>query len=213
MTGHLSTLADGVGQTLAITFGALAVGLVLAFPLAVMRRSRRAALRLPATGFVELLRSVPPLVWLFFIYYSLAQEGFRTTTYQAAVLGLGLIATAYLSEIYRAGLDAVGRGQWDAAEALGLPPGARYRRVILPQALVVAVPPAASYAIGLLKDSAIASVIGARDITFFAFQRTQTTLEGLVIFTAAGLLYLALSLPIGAVARVADHRLASRLGP
>jgi polar amino acid transport system permease protein len=211
MSGHLSALAHGVGQTMTITLGALAIGLVLAFPVAVMRRSRRAVLRLPATGFIELFRSVPPIVWLFFIYYGLAQEGFRASTYQAAVLGLGLIATAYLAEIYRAGLDAVGRTQWEAAEALGLPALARYRWVILPQALVVVIPPAATYGIGLLKDSAIASVIGAREITFFAFQQTQASLEGLTIFTAAGLLYIASSIPLAGLARFADHRLASRL--
>lgn len=211
MNGHLSALAHGIASTLVITGGALIFGLVAAAPVAVLRRSRRAVLRLPATAFIELVRSVPPIVWLFFIYYGLAREGWRTTTFQAAVLGLGLIAAGYLGEVYRAGLDAVARAQWEAAEALGLPSLTRYRRVILPQAVVVVAPPTFSYAIGLLKDSAIASVIGAREITFFALQRTQTTLEGLTIFAAAGLLYLALSVPVAAAGRFADRRLASRL--
>ena len=211
MTGDFEAVAQGIGQTLAITSGAFVVGAGLAVPVALMRRSPNPGLRLPATVLVEVLRAVPPIVWLFLIYHGLAQDGLRTGTAQAAILGLGLIATAYLSEIYRAGLFAVAKGQWEAADALGLPALARYRRVVLPQALVVVIPPAATYAIGLLKDSAIASVIGAQDITFHAFQRTQETLEGLSIFAVTGALYIVLSLPVAAVARFTDRRLTSRL--
>lgn len=211
MTGDLGAVAQGIGQTLAITSGAFGVGAVMAVPVALVRRSPHPGLRLPATVFVEIVRAVPPIVWLFLIYYGLAQEGLPIGTTRAAIFGLGLVATAYLSEIYRAGLGAVATGQWDAADALGLPALARYRRVVFPQALVVVIPPAATYAIGLLKDSAIASVIGAQDITFHAFERTQETLEGLSIFAVTGLVYIALSLPVAAVARFTDRRLTTRL--
>jgi polar amino acid transport system permease protein len=210
MANILLVLAQGIGQTVAITTAAFALGAVLGLPLALMRRSPYRALRAPATVLIEILRSIPPIVWLFIVYYGIGTDVVRLSTFQGAVVGLGLIASAYLAEIYRAGIDAVARGQWEASNALALPRRAMYQRVILPQALVVVIPPAATFAIGLLKDSAVASVIGATDITFRAMQDTQANGHGLTVFAVAGLLYIALSLPIAAVARYTDRILAQK---
>jgi polar amino acid transport system permease protein len=210
MVHILSILAEGIGQTVAITAAAFALGAVIGFPLALMRRSPYRIVRAPAAAVIEILRSIPPIVWLFIVYYGIGTDVVRLSTFQGAVVGLGLIASAYLAEIYRAGIDAVARGQWEASKALGLPRRAMYQRVILPQALVVVTPPAATFAIGLLKDSAIASVIGATDITFRAVQETQANLHGLTVFAVAGLLYIALSLPIAALARYTDRILARK---
>ncbi|RNL61952.1 amino acid ABC transporter permease [Nocardioides marmoriginsengisoli] len=208
----LSTLADGVAQTIGITLAAFAVAAVLGLPLAVLRRSGHWLVRLPAVVVVEVLRAVPPIVWLFLIYFSLGStDNLQLTTFQAAVIGLGLIYAAHLSEAYRAGLDAVPAGQWEATRALALPRTQAYVRVILPQALIVVIPPMATFAIALLKDSAIASVIGATDITFQAVQLTQQDLNGLGNFTVAGLLYIALGIPFAVVARGADRVLSRRL--
>ena len=207
----LLTLLGGIGQTVAITVTSFVVGAILGLPLALMRRSARPVLRLPAIVVIEGVRSIPPIVWLFLAFYAVGNDLVQLSTFEAAVAGLGLIAAAYLAEIYRAGLDAVPRGQWEAANALGLPSRALYRRVVLPQAVVVVIPPAATYAIGLLKDSAIASVIGAEDITFLAFQETQATLQGLTIFLVAGVLYLILSAPIAAVARYSGQVLVQKV--
>jgi len=208
----LSELAAGIPQTIAITLASFVVAAVLGLPLAVLRRSGAWWLRLPAVVVVEILRAVPPIVWLFLIYYSLGSgDWLRLTTFQAAVIGLGLIYAAHLSEAYRAGLNAVPAGQWEATRALALPRGQAYARVILPQALIVVVPPMATFAIALLKDSAIASVIGATDITFHAVQLTQQDLNGLGNFTVAGLLYIALGVPFAIVARSADRVLSRRL--
>lgn len=205
MLDILTSLLGGVGQTIAITLTSFVIGAVLGLPLALMRRSPLCLLKYPAIGVIEVFRSIPPIVWLFLAYYAVGADLVQLSTFAAAVIGLGLIAAAYLAEIYRAGLDAVGRGQWEAASALGLGMAPIYRRVILPQAMVVVIPPAATYAIGLLKDSAIASVLGAQDITFFAVQNTQATLDGLANFTVAGVLYIALSVPIAALARYSDR--------
>ncbi|NJC70554.1 amino acid ABC transporter permease [Planosporangium thailandense] len=211
MARILSILAAGIGQTVAITAAAFVLGAVAGFPLALMRRSPYRVLRMPAAAVIEILRSIPPIVWLFIVYYGIGSDVVKLSTFQGAVIGLGLIAAAYLAEIYRAGIDAVARGQWEAAKALALPRRATYQRVILPQALTVVTPPAATYAIGLLKDSAIASVIGATDITFRAVQETQANLHGLSVFAVAGLLYIALSVPIAAVARYTDRILAQKV--
>lgn len=206
----LDALAQGIGQTCLITATAFAIGAVLGVPLVLMRRSRIVLVRWTATVVIELLRSIPPIVVLFVLFYGIGSEAIRLSTFQAAVLGLGVIASAYLAEIYRAGINAVSLGQWEASRALGLPSWKIYSRVILPQALVVVIPPASTFAIGLLKDSAIASIIGAHDITFQAFQESQATLQGLTIFAIAGVLYILLSIPIAIVARWSDHALSQR---
>lgn len=207
----LSVLAQGIAQTVLITVCSFLVGAVLGLPLALLRRSRIRFVRVPATALIESIRAVPPIVVLFLMYYALGSGLIKLSTFEAAVAGLGLISMAYLAEIYRAGINSVHAGQWEASRALALPTLKTYTKVILPQSMIVVVPPAATFAIGLLKDSAIASVIGAQDITFRAFQETQATLQGLTIFGIAGVLYILLSIPIAVVARWTDHRLSQRV--
>lgn len=204
-------LAAGLGTTVQITVLSFVVGAVLAVPLVALRRHPSPALRLPALGVIEVVRAVPPIVWLFIIYYGIGAGAVLLSTLQAAVIGLGLITAAYLAEIYRAGLDAVPAGHREAVRALSIPQLAAFRRVILPQAVVIIIPPAATFAIGLLKDTAVASVIGAVDITFLANQRTQTDLNGLGNFAVAALLYIVLSLPVAVAARGADRALTRRM--
>ncbi len=211
MITALTYLADGISTTLAITFTSFAVGALLGIPLALGRRSQLFWLRGPATAVVEILRAVPPLVWLFIAYYIVGSDLIPLSIFQAAVAGLGLIAAAYMCEIYRASLDAIPQGQWEAAGALALPTVATYQRVVAPQAALLVIPPASTYLISLLKDSAIASVIGATDITFLAFQDARVTLQGLTVFATAAVLYLLLSVPIAAVARVSDRLVTRRL--
>lgn len=210
--GHiLAVLAAGIGQTVEITASAFLLGALLGLPLAIMRRSGVWLLQAPAVVAIEVLRAVPPIVWLFIVYYAIGSGAVKLSTYQAATIGLGLIAAAQLAEVYRAGLNSVPTGQWEATRALALPRFSTYARVILPQAFVVVIPPMATYAIGLLKDSATASVIGASDITFRAVQQTQQDLNGFGNFAVAGLLYIALSIPVAVVARGADSWLTRRL--
>jgi polar amino acid transport system permease protein len=205
MKDIITALVQGIGTTVAITLCSFAVGAVLGLPLALARRSKVAFVRWPAGALVEVLRSIPPLVWLFIAYYSVGVDILPLSVFQSAVLGLGLIAAAYMCEIYRAGLAAVPVGQWEAAQALAMPTVATYVRVAAPQAAVLVIPPAATFLIALLKDSAVASVIGATDITFLAFQEARVTLQGLSVFSLAAALYLLLSVPVAIVARVSDH--------
>jgi polar amino acid transport system permease protein len=207
----LRLLAAGIPATLAVTAGAFAVGVLVALPLTAARRSRSRAARAVATGVVDVLRAVPPVVWLFLIYFGLPQAGVEIPSMAAAIGGLGLIAAAYVAEIYRAGLEAVPDGQYAAADALGLSRWDRLRDVVGPQALLVVVPPLGGYAVGLLKDSAIASTIGVDEVTFRAFTEAQRTLEGLQVFGAAAVIYLVLSAPLALLARWVTARLARRV--
>ncbi|WP_327723672.1 amino acid ABC transporter permease [Streptomyces europaeiscabiei] len=211
MLHYLSILANGIGQTIAITVTSFVIGAVLGLPLALIRYSAPLPVRLIGGAVVETIRAIPPIVWLFIVFYGIGSGSVQLSTFGAAVIGLGIIAAAYLSEIYRTGLKAVAQGQWEAAQALGLPRRSIYRKVIFPQMLGVVIPPSTTYGIGLLKDSAIASIIGATDITFYASQETQATLQGLSIFGLAALLYIALSIPIAATSRITDRKLTERL--
>lgn len=203
-------LAGGIDETLRITGSALLIGLIAGLPLVALRKSKHLVLRWIGSSFIDVARAVPPVVWLFLIFYGVGSGALRMTPFQAAVIGLGLVSSAYIAEIYRAGLEAVDPGQKAACKALGVAPSRAYAFVIVPQALAVVIAPTTTYAISLLKDSALASIIGAVDITYLAFQETQMTLQGLSVFLVAGLLYLLLSLPIAALGRVLDRAVARR---
>lgn len=207
MLDQLRIVAGGIGQTLAVTLLAFAVGALLGVPLVAATRSRWVPLRALVRFLVDLLRSVPPIVWLFIIFYGLA-EYVTLAPYPAAVFGLGLVSSAYMCEIYRGGLLAVRRQQWEAAAALGLKRRHMMATVIGPQALRIVLPGAAGWAIALLKETAVVSVIGVQDITFRAQSEARASLEGLQVFALAGLVYIVLSIPIAILARWADARVA-----
>ena len=209
----LDALVRGVPATLTITFGSLAVGAVVAAVIVLARLSSGAPARGLATAYVDLVRGIPPIVWLFIIFFGIGQGAFQMSAMFAGIAGLGLVTSAYLSEMYRAGIASVPRGQWDAARTVGLGGVRTFRSIIAPQAVPVIVPPVATYAIGLLKDSALVSVLGAQDVTFRAYQLSQNTLDGLDIFLVTALIYIALSLPIALFARWVNARLASHLVP
>jgi polar amino acid transport system permease protein len=212
MVDYLGPVSEGIVNTLLITFGAFAVGAIIGIPVALARSARWRAFRVLGVSYVELLRGVPPIAWLFIGYYGIAQFDIRIDAMTAAIGGLGLISGAYIAEIYRAGLRAVPVGQWEAGRAIGFTGPGLYRHVIVPQALATVFPPAATYLIGLLKDSAIASVIGASEITAHALgeQQAQST-QGMSVFLAAAVIYMAISLPLGGLSRVVDVRLTRRL--
>jgi polar amino acid transport system permease protein len=207
----LGVLATGIGNTFLLTGASFVLGAVIAVPVVLCRVSAVTPLRVIATSYTELSRGVPPIVWLFLIYFGLTQFGLRLESMTAAIVGLGIISGGYLAEVYRSGLRAVPAGQTEAAHALGIPRVATYTKVILPQAVGTVLPLAATYAVGLLKDSAVASVIGAQEITALAVGLSKREVEGLTIFAAAGLVYLVISVPLSALARAAGSHLAARL--
>jgi His/Glu/Gln/Arg/opine family amino acid ABC transporter permease subunit len=203
---HLGPISEGIAATVGITLAAFAVGSVIGLPLAAGTRSRWVLVRIVVRFYVDLVRAIPPIVWLFIIFYGLAQDAVKLEPYPAAVLGLGMVSGAYMSEVYRGGLLAVRPGQWEAARALGLGRLQMMRSVIAPQAFFVVLPGAAAWAVALLKETAVVSVIGVSDITFRAASETQRTADGLNIFILAGVIYIALSVPLAGLARWTDAR-------
>lgn len=207
MTGKsLEAILLGVPLTLLITLASFTMGAILAIPLVAMRRSRIIALRLLARGFIDLLRGVPLIVWLFILYYGISIGTFRFSPIPASILGFGVITSAYLAEIYRGAILSVPAGQAEASHALGLTRLAGFFLIIAPQAVRVALPSATTYAIGLLKDSSIASVIGVTEIMFITQSEARASNSGLVLYLVAAALYITMSFPMGLLSRFLDAR-------
>jgi polar amino acid transport system permease protein len=207
----MAAIAAGIPWTIALTVVAFIVGAALGLPLCAMSFSQLRAIRALATTLVLTLRSIPPIVWLFFIFFGLGSGLLQISPFQAAGTGLGLITAANMAEIYRGALAAIHLGQWEAAFALNLSSKHRFIDVIGPQLLRVALPSGATYAIGLLKDSAVASTIGVGEIAFQAYHTSQRTFHALDVYAIAGLLYILISLPMAWMSRWVDRKLRARV--
>ncbi|QXH49502.1 amino acid ABC transporter permease [Pseudomonas fakonensis] len=207
----LVTILGGIQWTVAVTVAALALGVLLGALLCAMRVSGNRLLDTLAAALILVLRAVPPIVWLFLIFFGIGTGLMEVSPFQAAVLGLGLITAANMAEIFRGALAAVHKGQWEAARALSMPARYRLLDVIAPQLLRVSLPSIGSYAIGLLKDTAIASTIGVPEIAFQATHVSQVSFQGLATFAFAGVLYIALSIPVAWASRWADQRMRLRV--
>lgn len=201
------TLAEGIPLTLGVAACAFAIGAVLAVPILLLLRSRLMIVRVCARIVVDLVRGIPPIVWLFILYFGVSTGDFQFSSFQAAVVGLGIISAAYLAEIYRGALIGIHDGQWEAGQALGLGSVTMYRSIVGPQALRIALPSIATYAISLLKDSSIASVIGVTEVMFGATSMARQGENGLIVFGIAAAVYIALSLPLAYASRTLDTRL------
>ena len=204
-------IASGIGMTLTITGASLLIGGLLGLPLVAARRSSWTPLRAAATVYIDVIRSIPPITWLFLIYCGLPQYALRLNSMTASIIGFSVIASAYMAETYRAGLLSIPKGQWEAATALGMKFLPTTRHIITPQAFKVTLPAIAAYAIALLKDSALASTIGVHEITYQAGLAAKASHQGLIAFSIAGLLYIAMSIPLAVAARRVDRVLRQKL--
>jgi len=211
MWSYSYLLISGLPWTLAVTAGAFAMGALLGLPVMLAEESTCAPLRLIARAYVNLVRAVPPIVWLFIVYFGVGSELLRLTPFGAALIGLGLISSAHLAEIYRGGMISIGKGQREAAAALNLGPVYSFIDIMAPQAIRVALPPSAGYAIGLLKDSAISSAIGVPELTERANEVAQATLSGLPVYVTLAAIYILMSLPIAWLARTVDTQLRAKV--
>ncbi len=196
----------GVQLTVFLTCGSMALALVLGLLLALARISPSRALRLPTVLFVELIRGSPLLLQLFYIYYVLPLIGIRLTPIQAGLAGLSINYGAYLSEVFRAGIAAVDRGQWEAADALGLGRGWTMRLVVLPQAIRIVVPPVGNYFVSLFKDTALVSTISIAELMFRGQLIAADTFKYMRIYTVVFGIYLAISIPASLAVRYLERR-------
>jgi len=197
----------GLPLTILVTVLALLLGSVLALPLVAGLRSPSRIVWLLSRGIVDLLRGIPPVVWLFILYYGVSVGAIRLSPLQAGVLGLGIVAAAYLAEIFRGALTAVHAGQWEASSALGLDSFTVWSRIVAPQAWRAAIPAYTTFAIGLLKDSSIASTIGVAEIVFMSNHYARQSGGSITVYLVAAAVYIVLSVPLGMLSRKIDIRM------
>lgn len=192
----------GAGTTVAITLGSLLVAIVLGLAFALLRLAHIRLLNALIGVYVEIFRNTPVLAQIFLIYFGLPYLGLNVDPFPAAIIGLGLNGGAVLSEVFRAGINAIHHGQREAALAVGMTPWTSLRHIILPQTWRITLPPLGNYAIALLKDTAVVSAIAAPEIMFWARNLVTSTFETTLIYTLAALLYFCLSFPM---ARLVDR--------
>jgi len=201
-------LLRGAAVTLGISASSMALAITVGLLLAVGRVFGSRLLAWPVTVFIEVIRGTPLLIQLFIIFYGLPSIGIRLSPFWAAVFGLGVNYAAYEAENYRAGIQAIPRGQLDAALALGLTRLQTIRKIVLPQAVRLVIPPVTNDFIALLKDSSLVSVITMVELTKVYGQLASTYYDyiGIGILTAA--VYFAMGLPIARLSRMLEARLA-----
>jgi ectoine/hydroxyectoine ABC transporter permease protein EhuD len=192
---YLPDLLRAAVVSVELTFCVMLVGLVFGLIIALMRISRSRTLRLISTTYVEVIRGTPCLLQLFYIYFVLPAFGIRLDPFPAGVVGLSVNYSAYLSEVYRAGIVAVPRGQLEASQALGMSRRLMMRLVILPQAIRVVVPPLGNYFISLFKDTSLVSIVTVKELMFTGQIIAATNFQYFTIFTIIGIIYFSLSYP------------------
>ncbi len=205
--GMLPVLFQGLRVTVTATIVVMAIALVLGLPIALARMSRLGWLRIPATIYVQVLRGTPVLLQLFYLYYVLPFVGIKLPPWPAGIIGMSAAYSAYLSEIYRAGIEAVDRGQTEAALAIGMSRVQVMRLVILPQAVRIIIPPMGNMFIGLFKDTSLLSILTIRELMFEGQILAATSFRHITIFTVIAVLYLAVCWPSAAIIDRLERRL------
>lgn len=205
--GILPQLAGALGVTLEATALGMLIALTLGLALALARRSQRRLLSWPVGALVEFVRSTPLLVQMFFLFYVLPQAGVRLSPLGAGVAALGVHYAAYCSEVYRAGLDSVPRGQWEAARALNLGRWRTLRAIIVPQALAAVLPALGNYLVAMFKDTPLLSAITVVELLQTAKLIGAQSFRYVEPITLVGVLFLVLSLASAAALRQLEKHL------
>jgi polar amino acid transport system permease protein len=205
--------ASAAFVTLWVSIAAMLLGMAVGLMLALMQQARVRPLRWLAWAYLWLFRGTPVLLQIIFAFNVLPSFGVILSGPVCAVLALGLHEAAYMTEIIRGGLGSVGAGQRDAARALGMSEWRAMRLVVLPQALRIAVPPIGNQFIGMLKLSALVSVIGVRELLLAAEQSASGTFRYLEALSAAGVYYLAFTTVLMSLQHGLERKLGRSVSP
>ncbi|MBN3724158.1 amino acid ABC transporter permease [Burkholderia sp. Ac-20379] len=192
----LPILLKGAVVTVEVTVLSFLLSSVLGLGLALMKLSPVRAVAVLGSTIVNVVRGLPIIVQLFYIYFVMPDIGIHLTAFQAGVIGLGIAYSAYQAENFRAGIEAVDAGQREAAQAMGMRGGLILRRVILPQAFRIALPPYGNTLVMMLKDSSLVSTITVAEMTRAGQLIATSTFQNMTVYTLVALLYLLMSLPL-----------------
>jgi polar amino acid transport system substrate-binding protein len=211
---YFPLLLQGAVVTVELTVLGMMLAMAIGLPLAMSRLYGPTPLRLAATVYIEFFRGIPVLLLLYFLYFGLpviaARYGFpgalELSPMHAAILGFGLNYAAYEAEIYRAGISSIPIGQWEAGASLGMSPLHTFRRIIMPQAIRVILPPMTNDFVALFKDTSIVSIIAVVELNKQYQILAKSSLKYLEIGLVTALLYLIMSVPLARLSRYLEHR-------
>lgn len=202
-------LVEGLVNTLRVTGTALVFGVALGLGLALLRLSPRRALSWPAGFVIEVFRTTPPLVQLFWFFFALPiMVGIEMTPFVAGAVTFSIQSASFFAEVFRAGIESIERGQWDAARAIGMRHDQALRRIILPQAVKRMIPAFMERAIELMKTTTLIATISYADLLFAANEVSQKTFRPLETYTVVALIYFVVIFLASQVARLVELRLA-----
>jgi len=200
-------LLQGLGNTVLLCVTGLGLGLVIALFVGLARASGFRWLSWPAALYIEVIRDSPLLMQLYLVFFALPLMGLQVPIFVAGVATLMVNASAFMAEIVRAGIQAIGKDQWDAARALGMGYLPCMRHIVMPQAARVMIPPGVGLLIGLIKDSSVVSVISYIELTRVGQILTEKTFLSFQVFGIVAALYFLLCYPLSRLAVSAERRL------
>ena len=193
--------------TVALSLIAFIGGGLVGWALLVLRLTKMPMADKLVGGYVQLFQGTPLLMQLFLSYFGIALFGINTSAWVAAAVALTLYTSAFLTEIWRGCVNAIPKGQWEAAESLALNFGEQLRYVVLPQAVKIAVPPTVGFLVQVIKGTALASVIGFVELTKAGTMITNATFKPFLVYSCLALMYFALCFPVSLLARRLERKL------
>jgi polar amino acid transport system permease protein len=203
-------LFEGAKLTILVTIGSLLFSTILGMVWALMRVSKFPLLVWISGAMINLLRGIPIIVLLFYIYFVMPDMGISLSAVHAAIIGLGVAYSAYQAENFRAGIEAIDRGQIEAAMAMGMSWSMTMRRVVLPQAVKIILPPYGNIMIMMLKDSSQASTITVAELALQGKLIATSNFKNATVFTLVALMYLLMCVPLIMLVRHLEKRNASK---
>lgn len=202
---NMDVFISGVVMTLQVSVLALIISIPIGIVAGLCRISKNKVISAIAAAYVEVMRGVPLLVLLFWIFFVLGKI-LRLGAFNSAVLGLAVFSGAFIAEIVRAGIEAIPRGQMEAARSTGMTYFQAMRFIILPQAFRKVLPPMASQFIILIKDSSLVSVISITDLTLNAKNLVATSFRSLEVWTFVALLYFVMTFTLSQIIRYFERK-------
>jgi polar amino acid transport system permease protein len=205
---ELLFLLQGLKWTVILSAVAFAGGTVSGLAVALVRTSERAWLQRVTAGYIAVFQGTPLLMQLFVVYYALALAGFNLEAWQAVAIGFTLHASAYLGEIWRGSIEAIPRGQVEAAKALSLNYVSRMKDVVLPQAIRISLPATIGFLVQLIKGTSLASIVGFTEVARAGGIISNQTFKPLLVYAVVGAMYFAICWPLSLCGMMLERRFA-----
>lgn len=205
---ELAFILAAVKWTILLSAGAFLLGGIGGLITAIARLSPSAWVRTVAILYIRLIQGTPLLIQLFLIFFGLTLIGFDVDPWAAAIIGMSVNTSAFLGEIWRGSIEAVPKGQWDAARALGLNRGLQLRFIILPQSVRLATPPTVGFLVQVVKATSIASIVGLTEVTRAGQIINNATFRPFLVFSIVAAVYFVLCWPLSIASAALERRYA-----